>query len=103
YFFDVQTMYEDLQKDLPKNKIIMGIPYYGWDWAVVEGKKIQSKTYPQSDPKNYAAVVSYARAKENSDLKPSQCQWDDYALETWCWYTKDGVDHQVWLEDSKSI
>lgn len=103
YFFDVQTSYEDYLKVVPKEKIIMGIPYYGWDFAVVDGKKIQSKTFPQDDPKNYAAVMSYGRMKESADLKPNQCQWDDYALATWCWYTKDDVDHQVWLEDNKSL
>lgn len=103
YFFDVETTYEDYLKFIPKEKIIMGIPYYGWDWAVEDGKTIMSKTFPESDEKNYAAVMSYARMKEAKELNPKQCQWDDYALSNWCWYTKDGIDHQVWLEDEKSL
>jgi len=105
YFFDITTTYQDYLKYIPRNKIIMGIPYYGWDWAVVNGAKIQSKTLPISNPNNYAAVISYARARTDKDLLPTQCQFDDYALQPWCWYTdkKTGVDHHVWFENNKSI
>ncbi|HVF69143.1 MAG TPA: glycosyl hydrolase family 18 protein [Xanthomonadales bacterium] len=104
FFFDTTTMYEDLGKHIPKEKILMGVPHYGWDWSVTDGKKIQSATLPQDDPDSYAAVISYARARENKDLKKSQCKFDDYAKEPWCWYTdKKGIDHQVWYEDTKSI
>ena len=75
----------------------------GWDWAVEDGKKINSLTYPSNHKNNYAAVISYARAREEKLLKPKQCTWDEYAQETWCWYTKGGVSHQVWLADNKSV
>ena len=102
YFFDVETTYADYQKVIPENKLVMGVPYYGWDRAVVDGKTIQSKTLPSED--NAAVVMSYARMRENKDITKNQCQWDEYALATWCWYTdKDNVDHQVWLEDNKSL
>jgi spore germination protein len=105
YFFDVTTMYEDLEKYIPKEKIVMGVPHYGWDFAVTDGKTIQSTTLPSTDPDSYAAVISYARAKEFKYFKKNQCQFDDYAKEPWCWYTdkKTGVDHQVWFQDNKSI
>ncbi len=105
YFFDVTTMYEDLSKNIPKEKIVMGVPHYGWDFAVTDGKTIQSTTIPQDDPDGYAAVLSYATTREKKDLKKTQCRFDDYAKEPWCWYTdpKTGVDHQVWFQDNKSI
>lgn len=105
FFFDVTTTYEDYLKVIPREKIIMGVPHYGWDWAVVDGKTIQSKTLPSDDPNNYAAVISFARAKESKDLKKSQCKFDEYAKQPWCWYTdkESGADHQVWFEDAKSI
>jgi spore germination protein YaaH len=105
YFFDVTTTYNDYLKYIPKNKILMGIPYYGWDRAVVDGQKIKSKTFAQDNPNNYAAVISYARMREEKNIDPKQCSWDEVAQETWCWYTdeKTGIDHQVWLADNKSI
>ncbi len=103
YFFDVETTYADYRKYIPAEKIVMGVPYYGWDRAVENGKEIKSLTFPTDDEKNYAAVISYARARETKDFKKTDCKWDSVAQETWCWYTKDGIDHQVWLADNKSI
>ena len=105
YFFDVATVYDDLEGYIPEDKIIMGVPHYGWDWAVEDGKKILSTTLLQTDETNSPAVISYARALENKDLKKSQCYFDEFALEPWCWYTdpKTKIDHQVWFENKKSI
>lgn len=104
FFFDITTTYKDYHKYIPKEKIIMGVPYYGWDWAVQNGKKIQSKTYPPDDPKNYAAVISYSRMRSEKNINSNNCLWDEYALQTWCWYKDEkNTEHQVWLEDNKSI
>lgn len=103
YFFDVETTYEDYRKYIPAEKIVMGIPYYGWDRAVENGKIINSPTFPSDHADNYAAVISYARGRETTDFKKTDCKWDEVAQETWCWYKKDAVDHQVWLADNKSI
>lgn len=105
YFFDVTTTYADYEKYIPKNKLIMGVPYYGWEWAVVDGKTQNSKTLAASDPNSYAAVISYARAQSDTDIKPNQCSWDVVSEETWCWFTdkKTGIDHQLWIIDNRMI
>lgn len=105
YFFDVSTTYSDYEKFLPKNKIIMGIPTYGWEWAVENGPTMNSETFPSDSPSSYAAVISYARAREDSDLKPNQCEWDKISEETWCWFTdkQTGIDHQVWIVDNRML
>jgi spore germination protein len=105
YFFDVTTTYADYLKYIPKNKLVLGVPTYGWEWAVLNGKAIKSPTLAADNPNSYAAVISYARAREDNDLKPSQCQWDTLAKETWCWFTdkKSGIDHQVWLADNRML
>jgi spore germination protein YaaH len=105
YFFDVETTYEDYLKVLPKEKIVMGVPYYGWERSVVEAKTENSLTYAAENENNYAAVISYARYRESKDIKKNQCKWDDLAQETWCWFKdpKTGADRQVWLADNRSI
>ncbi len=105
YFFDVETTYKDYRQYIPREKLVMGVPFYGWEWAVEDGKIRNSLTYPSSDDRNYAAVISYARAKESKELKKNQCKWDEPAQETWCWYkdTKLGTDKQVWLADNRSV
>jgi spore germination protein YaaH len=105
YFFDVTTTYADYLKYIPKNKLIMGVPTYGWEWGVTDGKMINSKTYPADSPDSYTAVISYARAREDSDLKQNQCQWDTVSQESWCWFTdrQTGTDHQAWIVDNKML
>ena len=105
YFFDVTTTYADYLQFIPKDKLVMGVPYYGWERAVVDGKTPNSKTYPAASADNYSAVISYARAREDRDLIKKQCQWDALAEETWCWFTdkQTGIDHQAWLADDKSV
>lgn len=105
YFFDVATTYADFEKVLPENKIVMGIPTYGWEWAVQSGPTKNSTTYPPDSSSSYAAVISYARARNDSDLLSHQCQWDTLSQETWCWFTdkQTGTDHQVWLVDNTML
>lgn len=105
YFFDVTTTYEDYISVLPKEKIVMGIPYYGWERAVEDGPTEGSYAYPVGHPNHYAAVMSYGRARESKDIKTEQCTWQEVAMETWCWYTdkETGIDHQAWIADNKSI
>lgn len=105
FFFDVTTMYNDLLQILPANKILMGIPYYGWDRTVKNAKLFKSTTFLQTSPNNYAAIESYSRMRQNKYLTPASCQWDTSAQEKWCWYIdkKTSLAHQVWLEENKSL
>ncbi len=105
FFFDITTTYNDYSKIIPPDKIIMGVPYYGWDWPVVDGSTPLSQVLPQNDSNGYAAVISYGRMRSDKDLKPSQCFWDEDAQQPWCWYTDPStqIDHQTWFEDNRSI
>ncbi len=105
YFFDVTTTYADFLKYLPKDKLLMGVPYYGWEWAVANGSTSNSSTFSMNSPNSYAAVISYARFREDTDIKQNQCQWEALSEETWCWFTdkKTGIDHQIWPMDNRAI
>lgn len=105
YFFDVGTTYADFMNVVPKDKLVMGVPYYGYDWPVKDNAKPLAQTLPQNDTDGYAEILSYSRMKTDADLQPQDCQWDDTAQETWCAYTdKDtNTPRQVWFEDQRSI
>ncbi len=104
YFFDVNTTYKDYLTVVPKEKLMMGVPYYGWDYPVEDNTITLSKVLPQNDQNGYAEVISYGRARTNTDLKTENCQWDDTAKATWCAYTdSNNIQREVWLEDNKSI
>lgn len=104
YFFDVNTTYNDYLKVVPKEKLIMGVPYYGWDYPVEDNTIPLAKVLPQNDENGYSEVISYGRARTDTDLKNANCQWDDIAKATWCAYTDaNKIQRQAWLEDNKSI
>ncbi len=105
YFFDYVTTYDDYKKAVPSEKIIMGVPYYGYDWPVVNGDEPLS---PQIEPQNPndVAILSYARAKEDPLYSDKEkCKFDELAQQPWCWYhdEKERVDRQAWFEDERSI
>jgi len=102
FVFDVDTTYSDYLKIVPKDKLIMGVPYYGWDYPVDDNTTTLSNVLPQNDQNGYAEVISYGRAKADKDL--TNCRWDDLAKQTWCGYTdSNNIQREVWLEDNKSI
>lgn len=105
YFFDLTTTYNDLEKLLPKDKIIMGIPYYGYDWPVKDKNNPRSLTLKQSDANGFAEILSYNRARSESQFSADSCHFDDLAQEPWCGYTDQdtGKDRVAWFENNQSL
>ena len=104
FIFDVTTAYQDYLRVIPRTKIVMGIPYYGWDWAVRQGAALLSRTLPASNPNSYAAILSYGRMRTFPEVNAAHCTWDRYAEEPLCRYVDGtGVRHEVWFENNRSI
>lgn len=105
YFFDVTTTYADLEKILPKDKIIMGVPHYGYDWPVQDKNNPRSLALDQSDANGYAETLSYKRSRDDSQFSGGNCHFDELAQEPWCGYTDSstGKDRVVWFENNQSI
>lgn len=104
FFFDVSTAYRDYRKAIPASKIVMGIPYSGWDWAVRKGKGGLRRVLPASNPNSYAAILSYGRMRTFGALKTGRCRWDRTAQEPNCTYIDSkGIRHDVWFENDRSI
>lgn len=105
YFFDVTTTYSDLAKLIPPDKIIMGIPYYGYDWPVKDKTNSRSLALKQSDANGYVETLSYGRARQDSNFTGGNCHFDDLAQAPWCGYTdsETGKDRVAWFENTESI
>lgn len=77
---------------IPSEKILMGIPNYGYDWQLpyVPGTKAQS--------------ISNVRAPLLAKEKNAAIQFDEVAMSPFFYYTDDeGNEHIVWFEDARSI
>ncbi|RRO18866.1 peptidoglycan hydrolase [Saccharopolyspora rhizosphaerae] len=70
---------------VPADKLVLGIPVYGYDWS--EG---------------YGTSVSSARALRLAQRHGVQPVWDEEGGSAWFEYQAAGVDHVVWFEDARS-
>ena len=75
-------------KQAPPDKILLGVPTYGYDWA-------RTGTGKELDWDAATALASRHRA---------DVRWDEASRSPWFSYQDDkGVDHTVWFEDARSM
>jgi len=77
---------------IPPQKLYMGIPNYGYDWPL---PFVKDKT--KADSISNIEAVSIA-ARTNSVI-----EYDQTSQAPFFNYTENGVEHEVWFEDARSI
>lgn len=80
---------------IPKEKLIMGIPFYTREWE--ETKDAKGKITVKSKALSMEAVSN--RIKDNN----SQIVWLEDVGQNYTEYIKDGKKYRIWIEDEKSI
>lgn len=74
---------------IPKEKLLLGIPSYGYDWPLVPGGKGKSVVHDQ------AAAISFSRG--------APVNWDPASASPFINYNDGGVNRIVWFENAQSI
>lgn len=77
---------------IPPDRIDMGIPNYGYDWAL-----------PYVKGETRARAIGNIEAVQIAAANNAVIQFDEVAQTPFFTYTRDGVDHEVWFEDVRSI
>ena len=77
---------------ISSEKINMGIPNYGYDWALPYEKDVTK-----------AETIGNAQAVQIAVENNAEILFDEVGQTPYFRYTKDGVDHEVWFEDARSI
>ncbi|NCN45309.1 MAG: hypothetical protein AUK08_04575 [Candidatus Pacebacteria bacterium CG2_30_36_39] len=91
---------KDFAEKIPTKKIILGIPFYGYEWQTTT-REPESFTYPKS-----GATASYSRIQElkarGSEIN-LQDGWDETALEPYLTYSEDDKFFTIYYENEKSL
>ena len=78
---------------VPKEKIMMGMPLYGYDW-----------TLPHVPGGKFAKSISPQRALELALRYGVSIKYDKVSQAPWFRYTNEqGEQHEVWFEDARSM
>lgn len=78
--------------EIPGEKILMGIPNYGYDWQL-----------PFIKGTSAAKLIGNVEAVQIAAQNNSQILFDEEAQSPFFHYWKDGIEHEVWFEDVRSI
>lgn len=82
---------------VPASKIILGIPFYGYEWSVTD-TSAYNFTLPDS-----GQTATYERIKKLLDSGSVVRHWDSTSFTPYLLYQKDGTQQQIFYEDAESL
>lgn len=88
----VRQVVEYAVTEIPPQKIHLGIPNYGYDWAL-----------PFVRGETAAVTIGNVEAIQIAIQNGAAIQFDETAYSPYFNYTRDGILHEVWFEDIRSI
>lgn len=77
---------------IPAEKINLGIPNYGYDWPLPYEKGVTA-----------ARTISNTEAVEIAIANNAVIEFDQVSMSPHFTYEKDGIMHEVWFEDVRSL
>lgn len=107
YWYDVATAVDDFLKVMPAEKLILGVPWYSYNYLVYE-PKIKSATYYSwmGGPKvqTYSAVQEKVNAKA-PNTRSYKSGWDNLGQVAWKSYFDEvtGGWRMLFFDDAKSM
>ena len=88
----VRQVVEYAVTKIPAEKLILGIPNYGYDWVLPYERGITR-----------ARMVGDREAEEIAAENGALIRYAEIAQSPWFTYVKGGAEHVVWFEDARSI
>jgi spore germination protein YaaH len=100
--YDVTKSMADTLKQVSAEKIIMGIPFYGYEWRTASVLFL-ANTYPRT-----GGTATYRRIRELLETPPEKvgsisAQWNPDTLSPYIVYDEDGELFQIHYEDTRSL
>lgn len=88
----VRQVVEYALTEIPAEKILLGVPNYGYDWIL-----------PFVQGESQAVTIGHVEAVQIAIANDVAIQYDETAQSPFFRYERDGVTHEVWFEDVRSM
>lgn len=108
YWYDVSTAVEDFLQYMPAEKLILGVPWYGYNYMVTE-PNVKAPTYSSSwRGRNYAQTYKLVSDEVKEDMPGTDgylSGWDELGQVGWKAYYVSATDtwRMVFIDDVKSL
>ena len=101
---DVMETINDFLTKMPPNKIILGVPYYGYNW-LVDDESEYSKRSEGSDEKGYSGAQAYDHVMETIIENRPFIKWNENGKSPYFTYISKDSNHlrTVYYENAKSL
>lgn len=97
YEYDISQTIKDYLRLSSPDKIILGVPFYGYDWPI-------SSTNKYGRSIDFAALSSYQRTKKLIAEKKLKENWDEISNTPFLNYIdEEGIYRQVFYDNEKSL
>lgn len=97
---DIIFHLSQMTKLIPSEKIILGVPFYGYEWQTAD-ESFLANTYPKT-----GALASYSRIQtllRDPSLSSLSAHWSENTLSPYLVFQKDGEIHQIHYENTDSL
>lgn len=88
----VRQVVEYALTEIPAEKILLGVPNYGYDWML-----------PFVQGESQAVTIGHVEAVQIAIINGVAIEYDEIAQSPFFHYEQDGVTHEVWFEDVRSL
>ncbi len=90
--FQVRKVLDYAVTEIPREKIRLGIPNYGYDWPL-----------PYERGVTRARTIGNVEAVQLAVAKGAEILFDEQAKSPYFYYEEAGIWHEVWFEDVRSM
>lgn len=88
----VRQVVEYALTEIPAEKILLGVPNYGYDWML-----------PFMRGESQAVTIGHVEAVQIAIINGAAIGYDETAQSPYFYYERDDVTHEVWFEDVRSL
>ena len=104
----VKTGIEDALELVPKEKLVVGIPFYTRLWQETDKTAEQISQEEGTEAALYSKSVtstamSMDQAQQTLEQNQVQANWDNNTKQNYAQWEVDGTVYKIWLEDAASL